>query len=276
MTKYCYLNGKIIPLNKAGISLNDLGILRGYGVFDFLRTYNGRPFFLKEHLRRLKSSAKILNLKLPGAFKELAALVNELLLKNKFKESTVRIVLTGGRTNDGITYRKPTLFILVEKLRKLPPSVYQKGVKLITYEYQREIPKAKMLNYITAASLQNLRRRKKAFEILYTSKGQILEATTSNFFIFKNNTLITPKDKILLGITRDVVIKLAQSKFKVEERDIPLRELSRAAEAFITATSKEIVPVVKIDSKLIGNGKVGQNTKYLMNLFQDYTKKYLT
>lgn len=276
MTKYCYLNGKIIPVNKGGVSLNDMGILRGYGVFDFLRTYNGKPFFLKEHLRRLKNSAKILNLKLPGTLEELAALVNGLLLKNKFKESTIRIVLTGGKTDDGITCSKPTLFILINKLQKLPLSVYQKGVKLITYEYQREIPKAKTLNYITAASLQNLRRRKKAFEILYTSKGQVLEATTSNFFIFKNNTLVTPKNKILIGITRNIVVKLAQSKFKVEERDIPLRELSQAAEAFITATSKGIVPVVKIDSKLIGNGKVGKNTKCLMDLFHQYTKKYLT
>lgn len=274
MTKYCYLNGKIIPVNKGGVNLNDMGILRGYGVFDFLRTYNGRPFFLKKHLGRLKGSAKMLNLKLPVSLTELAAAINKLLLKNKFKESTIRIVLTGGKTSDGITCRKPTLFILVEKLQKLPFSVYQKGVKLITHKYQREIPEAKTLNYITAASLQSLRKSKKAFEILYTSGGLVLEATTSNFFIFRNNTLITPKNKILTGITRDVVIKLAQSKFKVEERDISFQGLSRATEALITATSKEIVPVVKIDSKLIGNGKVGKNTKYLMDLFHQYTKKY--
>jgi len=277
MKKYCYLNGKIISENEAKISLKDIAILRGYGVFEFLRTYNSKPFLLKEHFTRLRKSAKNLNLQLPISQKELFKQIKKLLLKNKFKESAIKLVLTGGQIIDsgGMEYDKnsPTFFILVDKLQELPKSFYQKGVKLITYEHLREIPGAKTINYITAIKLQNLCKRKKAFDILYTQNGFLLETTTSNFFIFKKDKLLTPKKNILIGLTRNFVIKLAKNKFKVEERDIDLKELERAEETFIASTTKEILPVVKIDNKIIGNGRVGKKTKYLMDLVHQYTQK---
>jgi len=277
MKKYCYLNGKIISENEAKISLKDIAILRGYGVFEFLRTYNSKPFLLKEHFTRLRKSAKNLNLQLPISQKELFKQIKKLLLKNKFKESAIKLVLTGGQIIDsrGMEYDKnsPTFFILVDKLQELPKSFYQKGVKLITYEHLREIPGAKTINYITVIKLQNLCKRKKAFDILYTQNGFLLETTTSNFFIFKKDKLLTPKKNILIGLTRNFVIKLAKNKFKVEERDIDLKELERAEETFIASTTKEILPVVKIDNKIIGNGRVGKKTKYLMDLVHQYTQK---
>jgi len=277
MKKYCYLNGKILSESEAKISLKDIAILRGYGVFEFLRTYNSKPFLLKEHFTRLRKSAKNLNLQLPISQKELFKQIKKLLLKNKFKESAIKLVLTGGQIIDsgGMEYDKnsPTFFILVDKLQELPKSFYQKGVKLITYEHLREIPGAKTINYITAIKLQNLCKRKKAFDILYTQNGFLLETTTSNFFIFKKDKLLTPKKNILIGLTRNFVIKLAKNKFKVEERDIDLKELERAEETFIASTTKEILPVVKIDNKIIGNGRVGKKTKYLMDLVHQYTQK---
>ena len=276
MKKYCYLNGKILSESEAKISLKDIAILRGYGVFEFLRTYNSKPFLLKEHFTRLRKSAKNLNLQLPISQKELFKQIKKLLLKNKFKESAIKLVLTGGQIIDsrGMEYDKnsPTFFILVDKLQELPKSFYQKGVKLITYEHLREIPGAKTINYITAIKLQNLCKRKKAFDILYTQNGFLLETTTSNFFIFKKDKLLTPKKNILIGLTRNFVIKLAKNKFKVEERDIDLKELERAEETFIASTTKEILPVVKIDNKIIGNGRVGKRTRYLMDLFHRQTK----
>jgi len=278
MKKYCYLNGKILSESEAKISLKDIAILRGYGVFEFLRTYNSKPFLLKEHFTRLRKSAKNLNLQLPISQKELFKQIKKLLLKNKFKESAIKLVLTGGQIIDsrGMEYDKnsPTFFILVDKLQELPKSFYQKGVKLITYEHLREIPGAKTINYITAIKLQNLCKRKKAFDILYTQNGFLLETTTSNFFIFKKDKLLTPKKNILIGLTRNFVIKLAEDKFEVEEKDIALKELEKAEEAFLTSTTKEILPVVKIDNKIIGNGKVGKKTRYLMDLFQRHTKEY--
>ena len=273
--KYCYLNKKIVPLNKARISPNDMGILRGYAVFDFLRTYNGKAFLLKEHFERFKRSAKMLKLKIPISLIQLNNLIKKLLAENKLKKCFIRIVLTGGKSSDGITCEKPTFFILPENHAKIPKYIYSKGGKLITYDHQRKMPKAKTTDYATAAMLQNFRKKRKAIEVLYIKNGLILEATMSNFFIFKKNTLITPKNNILMGITRNFVIKLAKkAKFSVEERNLPLREIKSANEAFITATTKEIVPIIRINDQKIGNGKIGKNTRILMELFKKYAKNY--
>ncbi|MDA2936163.1 aminotransferase class IV [Patescibacteria group bacterium AH-259-L05] len=272
--KYCYCNGKIIPVAKAGLKLNDMGILRGYGVFDFLRTYNNEPFLLNEHLSRFKRSAKLLNIKIPVSQAKLPIIINKLLLKNGFRESEIRLVLTGGPTSDGISYSKPSFFILADVAQNLSSIVYEKGIKLISCEYQREVPQAKTLNYITAIRAQPRKNKQGAFEILYVFQGSVLECTTSNFFIFKNNTLITPKDNILIGTTRNLVIKLAQNKFRIQERDLKVKELKSATEAFITASNKEIVPVIKINTTTIGNGNVGENTKYVTKLFHEHIKGF--
>ncbi len=270
MKNYCYLNGKIIPTDKASISVYDLGLLRGFSVFDFFRVYNGRPFLLKEHLARLVNSAKLLNLKAPLTSKQIAAVIKGLLRKNGLKEATVRIVLTGGKSPDGISYddNSPTFFILTKPFSAYPTALYRQGVKAITSNYRRESAGVKSANYSKMVSLQAVKRKKKANEILYVDQGLILEGATSNFFIFKNNTLITPRDNVLIGATRNFVIKLAKRKFKVIERPLKLAELKQAAEAFITSTSREILPVVKVDNLPIGNGQVGRNTKILMALFQ--------
>lgn len=276
MDKYCYFNGKIILEDKAHIGMHDMGVLRGYGVFTFLRTYNGKPFFLKEHFNRLKRSAEELRLKVPVSYREIGPIIKKLLKKNKFLESNIRIVLTGGQSKSGMDYdyNSPTFFVLIEKLHKYPASIYKNGARLIVHEYQRKFPRSKTTDYIMAMKLQGIRKKQKAIEILYVSDGFILEAATSNFFIFKKDKLITPKDNVLTGITRNFVISLAKSKFKVEEKNIAFKELKSATEAFITATNKEIIPVVKIGDQKIGNGKVGPGTKLLMELFKKRTQNY--
>lgn len=266
---YCYINGKILPFQQASLSLDDLGVLRGYGVFDFLRTYNGKPFLLDEHLTRLQNSAKEIGLA-PPAKPKLKIIIKELLAKNGLAESYIRIVLTGGKTSDGLTPSSPTLFVLIEKLKPLPELLYKKGIKLMTHNFLRDVPRAKTTNYLTAVKLQKQKKKVGAFEILYVDNGKVLECTTSNFFLFRNSTLITPKENVLMGTTRNFVIKLAKQKFRVEEHDVSLAELRSATEVFITATNKEILPVVKIDNRTIGNGKVGTHTKYLLNLFRGY------
>ena len=274
---HCYFNGKITLLEKAAIHLYDVGLLRGFGVFEVIRTYKGKPFEIASHIDRLGQSAKILNLTLPIDKKEIIKTVEKLLAINKFshnREAVIRIVLTGGKSEDGFSYNpaSPTFFILTEPFHKLPLKYYTNGIKLITREYQREFAIAKTLNYMSALCLQNQKARENAFEVLYVSNKRILEASTSNFFMVKDRKIITPKDEILLGITRNVIIKLAKNhKFKVQERKIHSNEIKSVDEVFITATNKDIVPVVKIDKLTIGNGKVGKNTKYLMNLFHEFT-----
>lgn len=275
---YCCLNGKMIPLEKAGVNLYDLGVLRGYGVFDVARTYSQKPFLLKEHLDRLENSASALNLKVPLSQKKLSALVSRLIRKNKFnngREAIIRTIITGGETDDGFSLngKPPTMFILIEEFKNLPRFFYEKGAKLITANYQREMPRVKTINYINAIRLQELRKKSGALEILYTFGGKALEAATSNFFVFKKDRLITPKDNVLLGIIRNLVLKLAKRDFKTEERVLSLREVARADEAFITATNKDIVPVVKIGNLTVGNGKVGARTRHLMKKLSDYVQK---
>lgn len=275
MSSYCYFNGKIIPETKANISLRDLGVLRGFAVFDVLRTYNGKPFMLKEHFARLKNSAAVLDLKLPISANEFEARIFQLLKKNKLKGAVIRTLLTGGVTSDGINGKAgPTFFILTEKLPKLPKKFFDEGIKIVTQNYLRELPLAKTTNYINTVLAQKRIKREKAFEVLYTWNEKVLECSTSNFFIFKNNVLITPKNNILIGITRNFVISLAKEKFKIEERAINFSELQEADETFITATNKEIMPVVLVDDLAIGGGKVGSNTRFLMDRFSRFVKSY--
>ena len=276
MKTYCYLNGKITKSNRASLPLNDLAILRGFGVIDFVRTYNGKPFRLKDHYLRFVNSAKILGLKVPVTETELAKILTALKQKNRLTEATFRFILTGGPTNNYITPSGPANFyIIADDLMDFPPTVFKKGGKLITAEYERPKFGAKNTNYLTTVSLQKERQQKKALEILFIKDGLVLEASTSNIFIVKNQTLITPTDRILHGITRKVTLELAKKlKIKTEIRPVTVAELLSADECFITATNKKITPIIQIDNKKINSGTPGPITKQLLSSFNDYTNNY--
>jgi branched-chain amino acid aminotransferase len=174
--------------------------------------------------------------------------------------------------NPGIN---PTFLILARLLPETDKDIYKKGVKLITYEHKRFIPSAKTLNYIQLIKSFKKLKKEKAFTLLYTSEGNISEGATCNIFFFKRKKLITPKTGILNGITRNLVIKLAGKNFIVQQKDVKLGILNFSEEAFITMTTKGIVPVVKIDKHTIGNGKPGKNTKIIMKLFDKYINNFI-
>jgi len=274
MLKYCYLNGKFIAENKAHINLYDVGLLRCYGVFDFMRSYRGRVLLINEHLKRLTKSAKLAGIKIPLTKTKIKLVIKKLLQLNKLKEAYIRIVITGGQSQDGITYdyNLPTFFILTKAILPQIDLIYERGVKLMTVDHQRPLAEAKTTNYLIRLSKQKEKQRQQAYEILYLNNGLVLECSTSNFYIFRGQTLITAKNNILKGTRRGVVLKLAKARFKVEERPLRVSELNRASEAFITSTVRNIVPVVKIDKIKIGNGRVGENTKYLMEKLNKYLK----
>lgn len=274
MEKYCYLNGRIIPEKGAAISIHDIGLLRGYALFESLRVYSGIPFLLKEHFERLKKSSKILEIKLPVSFDELSKIAIKLLKKNRLSETALKIVLTGGESTGGFhyDYDTPTLIIFFEKLHDWE-EIYKKGVKLATSEYLRPFAEVKSTNYLEAINRSQSMVKEQAFEILYLNDGKILESQTGNFFIFIGDKLVTPKKNVLFGVTRDFILKIAKDKFIIEERDIDIEELKDATECFITGSCKEIVPVIKIDDKKIGNGKVGKNTKLIMELYRDSIRR---
>lgn len=269
-----FINGKLVPQDKAVISVMDLSILRGYGVFDFLRTYNGKPFKLKEHLKRLLKSAKVIALKIPWDFSQLEKWVYQTLKANTFAEAQIRIVITGGLTKDSLTpLGAPTIIMMVSPLSSYPQSYYEKGVKIITYPLNRFLPQAKSINYLPAIIALKKARKEKAIEAVYVDdKGNLLEGTTSNFFAFKGNVLLTAKQGVLTGITRDTVIQLAKIKFKIKEKGLKIGEIKQFTKCFISASNKEIMPVIKIDKQKIGNGLPGPNTRLIMKLFRQYTK----
>lgn len=277
MSDFCYLNGKILPFDKAFLNLDDLGALRGYGVFEVLKTENGKIFLFNEHFSRLKNSSEYLGIKLPLKKSEIEEIIKKLIIKNKIKQAAIRIVLTGGRSKDAMIFnsKTPTFYILVSEFKALSAKLFKNGVRLISVPYARDFSEFKTTNYIKAVKVINGRQKQeKFFEILYASNGKILEAATSNFFVFLGDKLITPEEGVLKGITRNLVLKLAKNNFNIEERDLKIEELSRVSEAFISATNKDILPVVKIDDKTIGYGKVGENTKKLMKMFKDFKDKY--
>lgn len=270
----CYLNGKYVPFAQACLPLNDLGIVRGYGVFDFLRTYNGVPFKLTEHIQRLQNSAKLIGLSLPWSTAEIEEITQNTLTHNHLPEANIRIVVTGGASADFITpLGQPSLMVIVTPVSEYPQEYYEQGIKVITVPIERFIPKAKSLNYISAIGALQQAKQTNAVEALYmNSQGDVLEGTTTNFFIFRGSQLITPKEGILNGITRDVILELAKDKFEIVEQSIAYSQLNHCDEAFITSSTKEIMPVVQIDELHIFQDKPGENTQTLMHLFQKYTQ----
>lgn len=274
MGQYCFLNGKILPLAEAKVGVENIGLLRGYGIYDGLTVFNGKVFHFADHWNRLLSGAHILNLNVPITEEKAEKIIEELAAKNGLdtaenNRANVRIILTGGQTIGGIEYNfeEPTFYIIVEKWQSLSSDFYENGAKLVTYKHMRELPEYKTTNYIRAVNLQNWRKEEKAMEILYVYDGEVLECATSNVFVVKNKTLITPVENILKGVTRKVVLELIEGKYKIEERPVREEELKTADEVFITSSFKDIVPIVKIDDFVVGNGKVGEVTRDLMKEF---------
>ena len=270
MGDYFLLNGKIVKSEDAFLGVTDLALLRGFGIFDFCRTQNGKPFLLDKYLNRFFNSSKCIDLEIPYSKDFIKESVYELLEKNGFIESGIRMVLTGGYTENGYSPGDPNFFILIEKINFPDPKYYEKGIKLILHEHQRELSHIKSINYLTPISIRKRTEKAKAYDVLYYSKDKILEVSRSNIFIVKNNTIITPRDNVLKGITRATVINLAKGIFEVEERDIFIEELYKADEVFMTGTTKRVLPVKKIDDHIFINNKPGKVTSTLISLYQDF------
>jgi len=271
-----YINGQFVPKEDAKISVLDLGLLRGLGVFDYLRTYGGRPFHLWDHLLRFRYSAEHIGLTLPQSLIEIEEIIQTLLKNDPFTESSLKIVLTGGVSPDQFFPQdKSSLIILAYPLVPPSPTFYSEGIKVVTTELGRSLPMSKTTQYASAIIALQRGKIHSAMEALYlNAHREILEGTTSNFFGFKNGILHTCcSEEVLIGITREVVRKLAKDHFPVELRPIRYDEIPLLEEAFITSSNREIMPVVEIDGVAIGSGKVGAKTKMLMELFHAYTQQ---
>lgn len=271
-----YVDGKFINEDDAVISVKDISVLRGYGVFDFTRTYGGKPFHLEDHIKRLENSADLVGIHVPCSNVEIADIVKQTLDRNNHAESNIRLVITGGISPDSITpMANSKLMVMVTELHPSPPEWYTNGVKIITSDIQRYMPGAKSTTYLQAILALKKARDQGAMESIYVDQNnRLLEGTVTNFFMFFGNKLVTAKGGILPGITRQVVLDILKDEFEIEIRDIDRSEIANADEAFISGSTREIVPVVKINDTAVGDGRIGPRVRRVSEIFKDYTTRY--
>lgn len=270
-----YINGRWVHPQEATISINDVAVLRGYSVFEALRTYNRRPFHLDAHLTRLYRSAELIDLTVTFDRDFLSQKVQEAIERNSYTDASVRMLVTGGISEDGVLPAgEPGLAIMVTPLGARDMQRFAQGLKLITTRHQRTTPEAKTSNYTSAIRALKAAAHRGASDALYVNeRDHVLESTRGNFFVLRGTTLITPQKEMLHGITRETVLALARGVFTIEERAILLSELSEIDEAFITSSSREITPVIQIDDQLIGNGQPGPHTYELEQRFIEMIDK---
>ncbi len=261
---FAIVNKELLPAAGASLHISDLAIQRGYGIFDFFKTLNGQPVFLEDHLDRLYYSAEkmLLSAGLPDR-ETFKTLLNALLQKNNLPDSGVRITLTGGYAVDGYNIAAPNLLITQQPIT-FNSQVADKGIRLVSYEHQRQLPHVKTIDYLVAVWLQSYIREQQADDVLYHWNGIITECPRSNFFIVTaQQKVLTPQRNVLKGITRKQVLQLAVNGITIETADINLDDVQNAREAFITSTTKGILPVSSFNGVVISNGVTGPVTKLL-------------
>ena len=277
-----YMNGKLVSQRDAKVSVFDHGLLYGDGVFEGIRAYNGRVFMLSEHVDRLFRSAKAIALNIPLSKDAMANAVVRTCRANKMQNGYIRLVVTRGVGTLGLnpfTCKTPQIIIIAGTVQLYPKELYERGMSIITVATVRNVsealnPNIKSLNY-----LNNILAKIEAINsgvpeaVMLNSHGFVAEATGDNIFIVKSKTLLTPPPNagILEGITRNVVMDLArQAGYDVREQMLTRYDLYTADEMFLTGTAAEVIPVVDIDRRVIGNGKPGKITQDMERRFRKF------
>jgi len=275
-----YIDGELVPKSQAKISVFDHGFLYGDGVFESILVTNGVAFKLKEHIDRLYDSAKAICLDIPMSKEEMIKTVADVVRANGFKDAYIRLIVTRGVGDLGLDPRKcrrPTIVIIVDKIKLYEEEALSKGLTAIISSVRRdrvdatthEVKSMNYLNNILAKLEANAVGADEA--IMLDDRGFVSEGTADNIFIVKNGVIYTPPRTcgILPGITRARVMKLAEELgYKVVEKDITPVELLTADEVFLTGTAASIVPVTKIAGRVVGDGKPGPITEKLMERFK--------
>lgn len=279
-----YLDGKYVEEGNAVVSVFDHGLLYGDGVFEGIRAYHGRVFKLKEHIDRLYESAHTINLKINETPEEMEQAVIETCKRNNITDGYIRLVVSRGKGDLGLDPRKcprSLTFCIAANIKLYPEEFYQNGLELVTVGTRRNLPEAcnprvKSLNYLNniygkmEAALANAPEA-----IMLNQEGYVSEATGDNVFYVKNNILITPPISagILEGITRNCVMELAKARgIEVKEMLFTRMDMYNADECFLTGTAAEVIPAVKYDGRIIGDGKPGTMTKMLIQDYRELTK----
>lgn len=280
---FVFLNGRIVDAARATVSVYDRGILYGDGLFETMRAYKGAAFAIEDHFHRLRTSADILGLPIPNL--DWPAIITELLQKNGLarQDAWVRLTITRGPAQPRVLppdLAKPTTILMVRPLDPEIPVFQKRGVKIALLPFSRHgfIPEHKSLNYLPAVVGKVLAAYHGAYEGVFVRSDHILtEGTTTSVFIVRDGALWTaPEGGILPGVTRRLIIELAQRhRLRVVEREITTTDLRLASEAFLTSSMIEIIPIVAVDEAAVGKGKPGPTTVKLQKLYQGAVKDYL-
>ncbi len=268
-----YVSGEFVDKENARISVFDHGLLYGDGVFEGIRAYGGRVFKLDEHVNRLYDSANYISLEIPMTKDEMKEVVREGLKINKLKDAYIRVVVTRGEGTLGLDpdlCKNPSVIIIVDHIAIYPEELYEKGLEIVTAATRRNIPESvsvrvKSLNYLNNILAKIEGKNAGAPEaLMLNQQGYVSECTGDNIFAVKNGVLRTPPESagILRGITREVVFGFAsEAKMPISTMDLTRYDLFTADECFLSGTAAEIIAVVKIDGRVIGDGKPGKVTR---------------
>lgn len=273
MYKYAVLNGGMIEYKKANVSIADLAIQRGYGIFDFFRIEEGHWIFSEYYLDRFFNSMKLSGFIFPYTREEVHDMVIGVVKKNKAPNSYIKMIVTGGNSLNGFEPAEIPNFIIINSPIKLwDKDLFKKGANLISDEYMRPFPLVKSTNYFNAVRLYPKMKKYKAVDVLYHHEKKVHETSRANIFMIKGDKIFTPKKEILQGITRKRFLKAVKKKYEIAYKAFSFKKLLKADEAFITSTTKDIMPIVRIDKHKIGKGKTGNVSKELIKLFnrKDY------
>jgi branched-chain amino acid aminotransferase len=280
-----YIDGKFYSEADAKISVFDHGLLYGDGIFEGIRFYNGRVFRLEEHLHRLRDSARSICLEIPMTMREMSDAVLETIRQNHLRDGYIRLLVTRGIGNLGLNptqCKSPSVIIIAATIALYHEDFYRKGLTIVTCATRRSNPAAlnpavKSLNYLNNVMARieaNLAGADEA--LMLNDAGNVAECTADNVFVVKHGQIFTPPVTAgaLRGITRSVVFEIAaEFGIKAQETDITRHEIFVADECFLTGTAAEIVPVVKADGRLIGNGKPGPITARIITRFREMTRE---
>lgn len=267
-----YLNNKFVPLAKAAVSVLDMGLQRGLGASEVLRTYDRELFAPAAHLRRLDKSLKLLGLRqFPHSF--LLRIMKRGVTRVS-GEVLIKILVTAGPGYQLEAFGKPCLIIIFSPFRPHPQREYRTGLWLMTSIYQPALPQAKSLNYLAGVLAHRKAKRRGMDEALFIDGAdRISEGTTFNFAVIRGKKIITPSTGVLPGVTMGIVLKLAKRcGLRVDRRPIRHAELKRADEAFVTSTIREVMPVVRVDRIRINSGRPGKYAKMILETFWDYAR----
>tara|TARA_R110002072_G_scaffold302710_2_gene487533 strand:+ start:3054 stop:3911 length:858 start_codon:yes stop_codon:yes gene_type:complete len=284
MSQKVYITGKLVSKDEATINVYDHGLLYGDGVFEGIRVYGGKVFLHEEHIARLYESAQAIRLPIPMSTSEMIDAVNMTVKENGIVDGYVRLIVTRGSGSLGLDIRKtsnPQVIIIADTITLYPEEIYKNGMKLITASTIRNHPGAlsariKSLNY-----LNNILAKIEGTDagspeaLMLNHKGEVAECSGDNIFIVKDGVLKTPGPDagILEGLTRNAVMRIArESGYEVKECVLLRHDIYIADECFLTGSAAEVVPVVSLDGRDIGEGTPGPITLELLEKFQAFAR----